>query len=184
MSIQNIVYIALFAAICSSLGAMPPIFLGCHPIPITAQSLGPMLAGSILGAKRGALAVMLFIAIMATGLPIMAGGRGGIGIILGPSAGFIVGFPIAAYIIGFLFERNWYKLRLGWAFVYILLGGVIALYSIGLLWITILFNLPTDKFCIAIGILLPGDIIKVLLSATTAIAIKKSYPLIKGKTKK
>lgn len=179
MGTKDIVYIALFAAIAAVLALIPPIYLPFHPVPLTAQSLGPMLAGSILGAKRATLAIFLFIAIMATGLPIMAGGRGGIAIIMGPTGGFILGFPAAAYIIGWLFERNWNRLNLAWAFIYILLGGIIVLYICGLLWIAMMFNFDLYKAFLSSCIFIPGDIIKVTIAATASMVIKRCYPLIK-----
>ncbi|WP_419241297.1 biotin transporter BioY [Cardinium endosymbiont of Nabis limbatus] len=179
MSTKDIVYIALFAAIFAALGAMPPILLPFSLVPITAQSLGPMLAGSILGAKRGALAAILFIIIMATGLPIVAGGHGGIGVVMGPSGGFILGFPVAAYSIGLLFERNWNRLNLIWAAVYILLGGIVLLYICGLLWINILFDIQLHKAFLSFCIFIPGDLMKVMVATTTSMVIKRAYPLIK-----
>ena len=179
MSTKDIVYVALFAGIHAALGVIPPLFFPLNPVPISAQSLGPMLAGSILGAKRGALASMLFIAMMLTGLPIMAGCRGGLGLIMGPTAGFILGFPFSAYIIGLFFEKNWDKLNLVWAFVYILFGGMVVLYTFGLLWITILFDFNLHKAFLSFLIFLPGDIIKTTIGATIAMVIKRAYPLIK-----
>ncbi|WP_243517016.1 MULTISPECIES: biotin transporter BioY [unclassified Candidatus Cardinium] len=179
MTTKDTVYIALFAAIYAVLGALPMIVLPFNPVPITAQSLGPMLAGSILGAKRAAFASLLFIAIALTGFPIMSGGRGGIGLILGPTGGFILGFPISAYSIGFLFEKNWHRLNTTWAFIYILLGGVVILYVIGLLWTSLLFDIPLNKAFLGAIIFIPGDIIKAAIAATTAMVIKRAYPLIK-----
>ncbi len=77
MKIQDIVYVALFAALTAALGVIPRIDLGVVPVPITAQTLGPMLAGSILGARRGATSQILFLLLLAAGLPLLAGGRGG-----------------------------------------------------------------------------------------------------------
>ena len=71
-------------------------------VPITAQSMGIMLCGTVLGAKRGTLAVLLFITLTALGLPLLSGGRGGLGIFASPSVGFIVGFPLAAYVAGLI----------------------------------------------------------------------------------
>ncbi|WP_230048946.1 biotin transporter BioY, partial [Erwinia aphidicola] len=79
MSTRDIVYIALFAAITAALGLFPAFSLPVIAVPITAQTLGPMLAGAIAGAKRGALALVLFVLLMAIGLPLLAGGRGGLG---------------------------------------------------------------------------------------------------------
>lgn len=85
MSTRDIVYIALFAAITAALGLFPAFSLPVIAVPITAQTLGPMLAGAIAGAKRGALALVLFVVLVAIGLPLLAGGRGGLGIFFGPS---------------------------------------------------------------------------------------------------
>lgn len=73
---RNIVLIALFAALIAVLGLIPKITL-MSGVPITAQSLGVMLCGTVLGARRGALAVLLFLLLVALGLPLLAGGRAG-----------------------------------------------------------------------------------------------------------
>ena len=83
MNTRDIVLIALFAAIIVVLGLLPPIMLGFIPVPITAQSLGVMLAGCILGAKRGATAVLLVLLLVAIGLPVLSGGRGGLAVFAG-----------------------------------------------------------------------------------------------------
>ena len=91
MSTKDIVYIALFAALTAALGLFPPITLPiAGGVPITAQSMGPMLAGALAGAKRGGLALALFALLVAIGLPLMAGGRGGFGLFLTPSGGFTI----------------------------------------------------------------------------------------------
>ncbi|WWH76667.1 biotin transporter BioY [Erwinia aphidicola] len=85
MSTRDIVYIALFAAITAALGLFPAFSLPVIAVPITAQTLGPMLAGAIAGAKRGALALVLFVLLVAIGLPLLAGGRGAWGFSLAPA---------------------------------------------------------------------------------------------------
>ena len=103
---RNVVYIAVFAALIAVLGLLPKLTL-ISGIPITAQSLGIMLCGTILGAKRGALAVLLFLALVALGLPLLAGGRGGLGVFTTPWAGFLFGFPVAAFVAGLMMELCW-----------------------------------------------------------------------------
>ena len=102
---RNLTHIALFAALIAVLGLVPKIDL-ISGVPITAQSLGIMLCGTVLGAKRGALAVLLFLALVAVGLPLLSGGRGGLGVFAGPSVGYLVGFPVAAFVTGWLVERT------------------------------------------------------------------------------
>lgn len=135
MSTRDLVHIALFAAIVASLGLIPPLTLGLIPVPITAQSLGVMLAGAILGSRRGGLALLVFVLLVAIGLPVLAGGRGGLGVFFGPSGGFVLAFPIAAFVIGALIERFWDRLGFFTAFASILAGGIGVMYAIGVPWL-------------------------------------------------
>ena len=75
-------------------------------VPITAQSLGIMLCGTVLGARRGALAVLLFLLVAALACPFSAAAAAGIGVFVGPSVGFLIGFPIAAFVAGLVVERD------------------------------------------------------------------------------
>ena len=80
MKTKDLAYIALFAAITAVLGLLPAIPVPAVPVPITAQTLGVMLAGAVLGARRGFLALLLFLVLVAVGLPVLAGGRGGLAV--------------------------------------------------------------------------------------------------------
>ena len=176
MRIQDIVYIALFAALMAVLGLVPRIELGFIPVPITAQAMGPMLAGSILGARRGGLSLALFVLLVAMGLPLLAGGRGGLGVLAGPSAGYVLGFPVAAAVVGLLTERFWSRLTFLKAFLANLVGGVLVLHAIGIPVLAFV----TGSFQVAMGAaaFLPGDVIKCVLVALIAIFVKRGYPLI------
>ena len=104
MTERSLVFIAVFAALIAALGLLPTFYLASG-IPLTAQTLGVMLCGTILGARRGALAVLLFLVLVAIGLPLLAGGRGGLGVFTTPWAGFLFGFPVAAFVTGLVMER-------------------------------------------------------------------------------
>ena len=82
---RNTVYVAVFAAMIAAMGLVPPITLGVIPVPITLQTLGVMLAGAMLGPWRGSLASLVVIVLSVAGLPLLAGGRGGLGVLLGPN---------------------------------------------------------------------------------------------------
>ena len=84
---------------------MPALYPFGQAVPITAQSMGVMLAGALLGAWRAGLALLLFIVLVAAGLPLLAGGAGGIGMFVTPRAGFLIGFPLAAFTVGWITER-------------------------------------------------------------------------------
>src|SRR5690606_14656561 len=101
---RNIAHIALFAAMIAALGLVPQITLG-FGVPITAQSLGVMLAGAVLGARKGAAATILLLLLVALGLPLLSGGRGGLGVFVSPTGGFALGFILAAFVTGLFVER-------------------------------------------------------------------------------
>ncbi|MFP3920505.1 MAG: biotin transporter BioY [Dichotomicrobium sp.] len=179
MRINDIVYVALFAAITAALGLAPPITLPIVPVPITAQSLGVMLAGSILGARRGGLALLLFIALVAAGLPVLSGGRGGLGVLLfSPSAGFLLAFPIAAFIVGWLTELSWSRLNVARAFVFNVVGGIGVVYALGIPGLAIMGDLSLVQAASASAVFIPGDIIKAALAAMAAVFVRRGYPLI------
>ena len=100
MKIRELMYVTMFAAIMGVLGLLPPIMLAFTPVPITLQSLGVMLSGSVLGARLGpkyaALSQLVFMLLVAIGLPLLSGGRGGIGVFFGPSGGYLLGYVAGA----------------------------------------------------------------------------------------
>ncbi len=178
MSTRDIVYIALFAAVVAALGMFPPITLPVIGVPITAQSLGAMLAGSVLGARRGGLALLLFLVLIAIGVPLLAGGRGGFGVFLGPSGGFLFGWPIAAFVIGWMIERSWSRLDVWRAFVINALGGIGVMYACGIPWIAVAAEISLWQAFIGTMGFAPGDVIKAAVAAFVAVTVKRSYPII------
>ena len=178
MSTRDIVYIALFAAIVGARGMFPPITLPLIGVPITAHSLGVMLAGSVLGAKRGGLAIVLFLVLLAIGVPILSGGRGGFGVFLGPSGGFLFGWPIAAFVIGWMIERSWSRLDVWRGFGINVLGGIVVMYACGVPWIAAVGESSLWQAFIGAMGFLPGDVIKAAVAAFVAVTVKRSYPII------
>ncbi|ASY61956.1 Substrate-specific component BioY of biotin ECF transporter [Sinorhizobium sojae CCBAU 05684] len=183
MNTRDLVLIALFAAIVVVLGLIPPITLGFIPVPITAQSMGVMLAGCIIGARRAALSFLLFILLVAIGLPVLSGGRGGLAIFAGPSGGFILGWAVAAYVTGLIAER---AIRPGISegrqfigfFVASVVGGILVLYAIGVPWLSFVTGTP---FLAAAGgslAFIPGDLLKAAIATLAARAVYAGYPLL------
>ena len=180
MNTRDMVYTSLFAAVVAVLGLIPPIYLPLLPVPITAQSLGVMLAGSILGAKRGGLALTLFLLLIAIGMPVLAGGRGGLGMFLSPSGGFLIGFPIAACTIGLLIERMWKHLNLMNALASNIVGGVLVLYMCGVPWLAFTAKMSLLQALLSSAIYIPGDLFKASIASFIAVKIRRYYPLITG----
>jgi biotin transport system substrate-specific component len=144
-------------------------------VPVTAQSLGIMLCGTVLGARRGALAVGLFLLLVALGLPILTGGRGGLGVFAGPSVGFLVGFPVAAFVAGLVTERA--RLPIGWAAAAgAFLGGIVVLYLLGAAgWALMLGKSMAEVQVFLLGFL-PGDLIKVVLAGLITRSVARMRP--------
>lgn len=178
MNTRDTVYIALFAAIYAAINLIPPIVVPFIAVPITAQSLGPMIAGSILGAKRGALATLLFLGLVAAGLPLLPGGRGGFGVFLGPTAGYLVSYAVAAFVIGFLFERLWMRLNFVWALAANILGGIGIVYLIGIPWFSQAANLPLSTVLLGSAVFVPGDLVKASIAAFVTMTVKRAYPIM------
>ncbi|SNY92656.1 biotin transport system substrate-specific component [Cohaesibacter sp. ES.047] len=172
---RQIAYIALFAALIAALGLLPPIPTPTG-VPITAQTLGVMLAGTILGAKRGALASLLLVIIVLMGLPLLSGGRGGLGLLQGPTVGFLLGWPIASYFSG-LIVGTWRKGNLFLvASVASIIGGIVVLYLCGVVGLIINTKLSVMEATMGSIIYVPGDIIKAIVAGFLTQAIAKARP--------
>lgn len=171
---RSLTHIALFAALVAILGLVPQITLATG-VPITAQSLGIMLCGTVLGAKRGALAVLLFLALVATGLPLLSGGRGGLGVFVGPTVGFLIGFPIAAFVIGWLMERTTLPVGLA-AGAASAIGGIAVLYLFGIAGMSVMLDKTPAEAAMLTGAFLPGDVLKVVLAGFVTQAIARMRP--------
>lgn len=171
---RSLTHIALFAALIAVLGLIPRIDLAAG-VPITAQSLGIMLCGTVLGARRGALAVLLFLALVAAGLPLLSGGRGGIGVFAGPSVGYLVGFPIAAFATGWLMERTTLSVGLA-AGAAAVIGGIGVLYVFGIAGMALMLDLSLTEAAFLGMAFLPGDILKAVIAGMVTQGLARMRP--------
>src|SRR3990167_11158071 len=85
----------------TALSAQITILLPFTPVPITGQTFAVLLSGGLLGSRLGMASQLLYLVVGGMGLPFFAGGDGGVTVFMGSNAGYLVGFPIAAYIVGF-----------------------------------------------------------------------------------
>ena len=179
--------IAVFAAFVAVCAVLPAIPVGPLAVPITLQTLAVYLTGLVLGGRRGFLAVALYVVVGLVGLPIFSGFRGGPAVLAGPSAGYIIGFPIAAACVGFL---AYAVLRRGVSRGRVLLGLIIASLLGGFL-ITRVFGIPgmmlnggltlRDAF-LADLLYWPGDLLKLVLAAMIAAAVHRAFPRLAARS--
>jgi biotin transport system substrate-specific component len=176
---RDLALIALFAALIAALGLPGSFTLFGNAVPITAQTLGVMLAGSILGAKRGFLAVLTFDVLALAGLPLLAGGRGGLAVLVGPSAGYVLAFPFGAYVTGWLTEKAMPRYSLPYGFIANVIGGIGVVYAVGVpvqAWRTGTSGLVAT--IVASAVFLPGDLIKAAVSTLVAKGVHSGYPTL------
>jgi biotin transport system substrate-specific component len=171
---RNLTHIALFAALIAVLGLIPKIDLAAG-VPITAQSLGIMLCGTVLGARRGALAVVLFLALVAAGLPLLSGGRGGLGVFASPSVGYLIGFPVAAFVTGWLMERSTLPVGLA-AGAAALIGGIGVLYVFGIIGMSVMLGKTLPEAAFLGMAFLPGDIVKAVIAGLVTQSLARMRP--------
>ena len=174
---RDLALVAVFCGIVAALGVVPALYPFGQAVPITAQSMGVMLAGALLGARRAGLALLLFVVLVAAGLPLLAGGAGGIGMFVTPRAGFLIGFPIAAFAVGWLTERFAVPYRLGRGVAANAVGGIAVLYVPGILGIALLGKMSLAAAATTALVFVPGDLIKAVVAAVVARAVHRAYPL-------
>jgi biotin transport system substrate-specific component len=108
------------------------------PVPITGQTFGVLLIGAALGSRRGAAAVLAYLAEGALGLPFFHGGTGGLSVLTGATAGYLVGFVAAAYVVGRLAERGWERSFRTSVLPFIV--GTVVIYACGVAWLSTLLG--------------------------------------------
>ncbi|GAB2903538.1 biotin transporter BioY [Neomicrococcus lactis] len=167
--------VAIFAAIVAVLG-LPGSFSVAGGVPITFQTLGVMLTGAILGPWLGALSMTVFMALVALGLPLLAGGRGGIGVFFGPSAGYLFGWILAALVIGLIVHAGNRKPVTWRTFLAMIVGGILAIYAIGIPVQSAVTRLPIGDTVLTSLVFIPGDLIKAVIATIIVMTLVKAYP--------
>jgi biotin transport system substrate-specific component len=133
------------------------------PVPVTGQTFAVLLTGMLLGWRRGALALALYLLEGAAGLPVFAGGAGGAARLIGPTGGYLWSYPLAAALVGWLAERGWDRRPHGAAFA-MGIGSAFILLSGGL-WLSVFVGDVAAGFGKGLLSFLPVEMVKVALAA-------------------
>jgi len=168
---RDILLIAMTSVV-TALAAQIAIPLAGSPVPITGQTFAVLLSGAVLGARRAMAAQLLYLAEGAIGLPVFAGARAGLGVLIGPTGGYLLAFPLGAAITGALAERGWDR-RFFTMLIAMLLGSA-AIFAGGLAWLSRF--VPAQQL-LPTGLLpfIPGDLIKSSLAALAFPALWRRF---------
>jgi len=154
--------LVLGGSVAMALSAQLAIPLPFSPVPVTGQTFAVLLLGALLGSRRGGLCLLAYLAEGAAGLPVFAGGTGGLLHLTSPTGGYLVGFVVAALVTGFLAERGWD--RRFWTTIAAMLLGNIAIYAYGLPWLALFVGVG-KALPLGLKPFIAGDIYKLLLAA-------------------
>lgn len=170
--VRLIAYAAMMAALTAA-GAFIAIPIG--PVPIVLQNFFVFLTGLVLGRRWGMAAIFVYLLAGTLGLPVFAGGKGGIGHVLGPTGGYLLGYLPAVFIIGLISEKGRQRPVID---MFGLLCGAFVVYACGVPWLKMVTGMPFQK-ALAVGMIpfLVGDGLKVLAALPAAKALR---PLIEG----
>ena len=140
------------------------IVIPIGPIPITGQTFAVLLTGALLGSRLGAMAMIAYLVEGASGLPFFSGGHGGLLHLMGPTGGYLIAFPAAAFITGAFAEHGWDRKFLT-AAAAMAIGSLVIMLS-GWMWFSLVMHTsPALTFVISVLKFIPGDIIKIVLAA-------------------
>lgn len=172
-SLRDLILAAEFAAI---IAVLSQIVIPAGLVPFTMQTFAVGLVATVLGKKHGTLAVFIYLLVGLVGLPVYAGFSSGIGALLGPTGGFLVGFLANAFLTGWLVEKFWNNLP--WAIAANLLGAFATLLF-GTLWMQFSLDLSFASAMASgfIPFILPG-IIKAVAAALTGVMLTRRLPML------
>ncbi|MEU2033627.1 biotin transporter BioY [Nocardia amamiensis] len=173
---RDMAQIAVFAALIAALGLPGAITVGFSGVPITVQTLGVILAGAVLGARKGTAAVLVFLALTMIGLPLLSGGRTGLTALAGPSAGYLLGWIPAALLIGLLTARILPKYPIVLGLLSNAAGGMLVIYLCGIVGLLVRTDLGIGAAISTNVAFIPGDLAKVVVATVVAKGVHRAYP--------
>jgi biotin transport system substrate-specific component len=160
--LRDLVLILLGALFVAAL-AQVEILLPFTPVPITGQTFGVLLVGAALGSKRGATSLASYLALGVLGLPFFAGGAHGWDIVTGATGGYLIGFVIAAYVVGLLAERGLER-SIRTSLIPFFLGTIL-IYICGVAWLSVVLGSFSKAISAGLVPFLIGDAIKLIAAS-------------------
>lgn len=178
--ISGVALIATFAALIAVLALTPAVAVGGMAVPITLQTLGVMLAGAILGARRGALATGLYIVVGLAGVPIFAQFMGGLSVLAAPSAGYLLSFPLGAFVIGLLarYVPRQGRIVPALSMFGAVAAGAISVYPAGIAVMAWRTGMTFGEAFMVNLTFVPGDLVKIVATTVIALSVRRAFPTL------
>lgn len=170
---KSLIQMAMMATLLVVLGFIPALPLGFIPVPIVLQNLGVMMAGVILGGRKGSLSILLFF-LVGLVIPVFSGLRSTIPVLTGPTAGYVIAWFFVPLLISYgvklINKKNFIAI-----FLIVWLAGVLFVDVAGAIWLASYTNIPLDKSILQNLVFIPGDTIKAIIAAVVAVKYKDSF---------
>ncbi|HGC8904493.1 TPA: biotin transporter BioY [Streptococcus agalactiae] len=170
---KSLIQMAMMATLLVVLGFIPALPLGFIPVPIVLQNLGVMMAGVILGGRKGSLSILLFF-LVGLVIPVFSGLRSTIPVFTGPTAGYVIAWLFVPLLISYgvklVNKKNFIAI-----FLIVWLAGVLFVDVAGAVWLASYTNIPLDKSLLQNLVFIPGDTIKAIIAAVVAVKYKDSF---------
>lgn len=176
---SDLALIAVFAALIAAFSLTPAIPVA-GGVPITLQTLAVVLAGLVLGPVRGFLAALLYVLVGMAGLPVFAGGTGGLGVLIKPSIGYLIAFPLGALVAGALVRLfvGWKGPRQYLGFFLAGLAASLVIHALGIVGLVAVAKLTPVAAFVADLAFWPGDLVKMFAAAAVAVAVHRAFPAL------
>lgn len=170
---KSLIQMAMMATLLVVLGFIPALPLGFIPVPIVLQNLGVMMAGVILGGRKGSLSILLFF-LVGLVIPVLSGLRSTIPVLTGATAGYVIAWLFVPLLISYgvklVNKKNFIAI-----FLIVWLAGVLFVDVAGAVWLASYTNIPLDKSLLQNLVFIPGDTIKAIIAAVVAVKYKDSF---------
>lgn len=178
-SAADLALIAVFAALIAAFSLVPAVPVGIG-VPITVQTLAVILAGLVLGPLRALLATLLYLVVGFAGLPVFAGGAAGLGVLGKPSIGYLLAFPLGAWVTGLVAQRvvRWSGARQYLGLFLAGLAGSLVIHAFGIAGLMGAARLAPAAALVADLIYWPGDLVKIFVASAIAVAVHKAFPAV------
>jgi len=172
---SNIFWVISFS-ILTALSAQ--VVVPVQPVPFTLQTMLVLLSGAFLGKKNGAYSQLVYLASGAAGLPVFAGFGLGLPVLLGPTGGYLLAFPIAAYLVGAVVE----KYGNNFAIILSMLLGTVTILSFGTIFLSLFMNYDLSKaFVTGFALFSIWGLIKIAAASSIYLAFSKRFPILPKK---